>query len=449
MSLPRNWTTYTAVALALLLGAYVALFEMEGDSGLLSAQPEAVQTLTVAGSDAGPIRLVRDESRWRMQSPVEWPADRLTVEELLRRLAEARPKRELGRLKGDKAGRYGLDEPYRQFTLATAEEEWTLRLGAETPLGGARYAAVGEQVLTLARPVVSTLEQDLTDLRDKQILSFATDDVRTIHIAGSDHSAVRLERDQHGDWRLTAPFRDDASDAAARRLLTDLSGLRARGFHDGVAPDSADLGLDRPLWRLRLKRQDAEPLRIRLARRQGSTDDPRAAETYVAGTPSHPQTAFDVRFSALTPRQSAVLQMLERQLTEVRAPEMGRITVERTHAPDLELVRTDAAEGKTEPSWRIQGTEESVDLEAVRRLAKALRDLRAEDVTAGGAVSSPALTLTVQRIGREQPLQLRLGAAPGGQPVAAAVAHRDHRYTLPAEQVAGLRKALAALREPD
>lgn len=447
MRLPANWTTYAAVGVALLLGGYVALFEMGDDARLLPAETGAVQRLTVAGPERGPVRLTRADGQWRIESPLAWPADRLTVEELLRRLTRAEPKRELGPLEGDAAARYGLTEPYRRFTLHTREGEHELRLGAETPLGGARYATTGERVVTLDRGTVATLDTDLTDLRGKQVLTFEPDTLQAITVADEEGGTVRLARGEHGGWRMAAPLADDASDAAVRRLLTDLSGLRARAFHDGVAPESAELGLDRPRWRLRLEREgDQAAVTVRLARREGGAGDreARAAERYVAATPAHPDTAFDVRFSALSPHRGTVLQLLERQLTDVRAPQIDRLTVRRSDGPDLTLERSDDASGQAAPAWRTADGS-PVALSAMRRLARALRGLRAASAEAEGSVAQPVLTLTAERLGRDAALRLRLGPHAASGAVPAAVDHRQPQYTLPAEQVAGLRKALAAL----
>lgn len=449
MRLPRNWTTHVAVGVALLLGGYVALFEAGGDPRLVPAGAYEVRTLTITGSEEGPIRLARRDGQWRLVRPLAWPADRLTAGELVRRLTEAQAERDLGPLSGEAADRYGLAEPYRHFTLQTAEAEHELRLGDPTPGGGARYATAGERVVTLDRSTVATLEKGLTDLRGKEVLSFRPDAVEAITVAGADHPRARLERGEHGDWHLTAPFRDDASDATARRLLADLANLRARGFHDGTALDSPELGLDRPLWRLRLTGEDLDGERgIRLAPRQGDEGGPRAAEAFVAATPTHADTAFDVRFSALNTREDLILQLVERQLFDVQAAAMGEIRLRRADGGGWTLARADDAGDDSGPTWQPKEGEGEVNASAVRRLAKALRNLRADSVTAGGSVTEPALRLRVERLDRDRPLELRLGPSEGGGPVPAATGHRAHRYTLPAEQVAGLNKALAALSGP-
>ncbi len=237
---PRNTAILAVIALA--LGAFVYLYEIEGEGARQQALDE--QERIFPGLDAGEIdaislvtqdgtaaRFMREESGWMLVSPVRAPADETAVEAIAAALAG------LSRAGAVEAAgepsQYGLGDSARRIRFEVGGGTRGLRIGRSTPVGGHLYVApIGvEEISWVETYRLNPLNRDLADLRNRDILRLEPDAVEALSLAWPG-GGVELERSESGDWRLVSPIAARADEESVRDLLVDLSYLQAAGFVD-------------------------------------------------------------------------------------------------------------------------------------------------------------------------------------------------------------------------
>lgn len=298
-------TTAILLVVALALGAFVYLYEIEGEEQRMAAEEEskrlfpdveqeAIASVSLTTSDGRQARLARRDGTWELVEPVEFPADAFAADGLASNLAGLASEAVLEDPQAPEE--YGLGEEARVVRFVAGDAEHTLRIGDQTPIGSNAYAQVegSEAVVTIPGFQARSFDKSLTDLRDRRILHFDTEAVASIE-ARWPGAGVRLERsaapaeggeeeaaEEEGEahpaveadpdaaesrWQLTAPLEGRADDEAVDRLLSGLSFLRADGFVDDPTPEmlagfdapefevalhgtAAEDGEEEPVWRL-------------------------------------------------------------------------------------------------------------------------------------------------------------------------------------------------------
>ncbi|MGB0617837.1 MAG: DUF4340 domain-containing protein [Myxococcota bacterium] len=286
-------TTGILAVLALALGLFVWFHEIEGDvarqavadeenrvfSGFVSNDIDAVALTTLDGVDA---RFERRDGRWWLVDPRVARADATALDAITNALANLPKEGSLAGGKDPVAFELGTDPGAPGFArrivgFEVAGESLGLRVGRTTPVGGHRYVArlADDDVAYVESFRVNAFERNLSDLRDRSVFTFASDDVERISVTGSEGREVILVR-ENGTWRLVAPFEALADQEVARDLVTNLAHLRARDFVDDPEAIEASLRAEtavRLAWRLSGEQTD------HVARLAGTTGDARLFET--------------------------------------------------------------------------------------------------------------------------------------------------------------------------
>jgi len=268
------------VAIVVLLGAYILLFERhrpttdearrDADKVFQTLETDDVVGVVVAGPE-GPVRLEKVGDDWQLREPIVYPADSATVSSTLSSLAGLDADRRLSASEAD-AAEYGLDAPEVEVTLTLDDNsEVSFAVGDEMPLGSKRPIRINgaDEIAIVPGWFMSDLEREVDDWRSREVTAVRADQVASIDIeAGED--AIRAVR--IGDeWRLLSPMEDLGDRDHLEALVTDLSALRIEEFLDGEV-DPAALGLDAPEYSVMVVRSDGgEPLRLELgATREGA-----------------------------------------------------------------------------------------------------------------------------------------------------------------------------------
>src|SRR5512136_261703 len=190
----------------------------------------------------GRFELVKEKDAWTLKAPLADQANQGSVSSLLY---------SLGSLKADrtfKAGEvklsdYGLDKP--PFSVAVedyAGKTYSLKLGAEMPLGNSRAALTTSGTVCLVNKfVASDLDKDLAGWRSDELAQVYSTDVASLTVA-SPSGQVTLAHTASA-WTITSPEPDLADRDRAEGVLTDISGARIKEFLD-TAPDLKALGLE-------------------------------------------------------------------------------------------------------------------------------------------------------------------------------------------------------------
>jgi hypothetical protein len=328
---PRSTGILALVALA--LGAFIWFYEIEGEEGRKSAEEaekhlfadleaEAIEWLAFETTDGASVRVERRDDRWRLVEPLDFPADTVAVDAMAGALADLAHEQAIE--SGQALEVYGLGPGARRVEFGTASGSHALRIGNKAPLGSNTYVARGadDAVFTVSTWRTNALSEELLDLRDRRVLAFDRNAVRSIE-ASWQGGRVVIERVGEG-WRLREPLDGPADEERVDGLLSDLTYLRTDGFVDDALGD-AEAGLDPPDYAVSLELAsddpDAAPRTLRFALGSPRSDGRRLAR----GT-------HDTLYALASER----IDEFPRELVEYRDRELARFVV--SEASALELV---------------------------------------------------------------------------------------------------------------
>lgn len=194
--------------------------------------------------------LVRAGADWKIEKPVQAPADFGTVEGLIGRLQSAQMKGITAQEAAD-LKTYGLDKPAATFTAVQGSSRATLLLGGAAE-SGTVYAkdASRPMIFTVESSLLDELKKPAGDLRRKDLFEFRPFNATALEIVrGKDTLAFEKVKGQGKEaeekWRQTKPTTRDVDSAAMETFLGKLSNLRAQSFVD--AGPGVKTGLESPV----------------------------------------------------------------------------------------------------------------------------------------------------------------------------------------------------------
>ncbi len=219
--------------------------------GIEASNVRRVEVPLADGRRARMTRVPGPSEQWRLEAPVEFPADPTAAIALVTALASLSTEAVLENAPADLAP-FGLAEDRAEILVwSEAAEPQQLWLGGDAPFGGGRYAQVSgdeSRIVTLDRAGTSGLSPELDTLRDARIVDFDPAAVARFSIASPAGLIVELERvdappPAGPEWRIVAPIEAPADARQVRRTLGDLARVRADGFVD-FPEEGRDYGLD-------------------------------------------------------------------------------------------------------------------------------------------------------------------------------------------------------------
>ncbi len=258
-------TTAILFVVAVLLGAFVYLYEIKGEAGREDAAAESrrifpdviageIDTLEFRTQDDRPFQSVRASDGWLIQRPVNFPGDDVNLDAIASTLANLKSESEI-----EAAGApeiYGLGTSAKRIQFWVGEQSYTLEIGADTPVGGNVYVARGgdpDTVYSVALFRVGSFARDLDSLRDRRVLRFDRARVNRV-VAGWPGGSVTLRKSEAG-WEIVNPtgISGPADAKTVDDLLSDVAFLRAEGFVDhDVDHDVEEDRAAEPYYTLRL-----------------------------------------------------------------------------------------------------------------------------------------------------------------------------------------------------
>lgn len=349
------------------------------------------------------IALRRKDGAWRIESPLDAPADPGTVRNLLDAVAAAESKKVVA-ASTEAPATYGLDSPAAQVTLVLDDGTRlpTLRVGKTTPVGYGAYARVGEDpaVLLTTGAFHAGVRKSVADLRDRSVLSFRGSDVTQIRIAANGRSDLVLDRDGDG-WRIARPTELRADPSQVQGLLTSLEALRADGFADG-AP-TAEQGLLPPERTITIVPREGEPLELRVGRVTG-TDD--AKTVFLARGASGP--VYSVSAQLAQGLGKGIEDLRDKTIATIPRERVAAIVVSRGDGRGFRLEKAEAA-------WRLAETGGAATNQALLdRFAEDARTLRGSEVAAEPAdatalgLDRPVVSIAFEGAGSEPLGRIRI-----------------------------------------
>ena len=232
---PRRLIPYVVIFL-ILAGGYVGLRWRQERQVARDEQAKKVFQLKetdisdlslVRGKDE--VRLVKKDHIWHLATPLDTKADQTTVNSVLTTLARLRKERDLGEEKDLKP--FGLDKPGLVVKFTAQGQPHQLAFGGKVP-GDQNYYVLRDQdphLLTISMGNKESLDRQLLALRDKTVLAFSIDEVKSLKVKGP-KTAVALEKTAPQTWRWEGRPDFRVRSDRVEKLVRDFHDARARNF---------------------------------------------------------------------------------------------------------------------------------------------------------------------------------------------------------------------------
>ncbi len=204
------------------------------DKALLALDPWKVKRLKLQrGGET--VLLEKPDDAWKLQEPIETPADGSTVTDLLSALERLRATTfETEKATGKDLKRYVLDPPSARLTLQ--QEGWdvekTILFGRAKD--GALYARTEgrDPIVAVPKDFWDKITTKIPDLRRKEILGVGQYRIETITAAREGKPSLVLTRQKDASWSASGLATGTIKADSADLLLREIGSLKAQSFDD-------------------------------------------------------------------------------------------------------------------------------------------------------------------------------------------------------------------------
>ena len=186
------------------------------------------------------------EGVWDLNLPPPVRANRLNVNQIIGELRDLNMQTIVADDK-KKASGYGLASPLLTVKLSSPQGEQTIELGHKD---GDRYDAMNSalpSIFTLNSSFLTQFQKDPAEMRDKELFTWSTFDVKRLEIdTPKGHWVFEQQKDK---WQETSPKNHTVTSDKMDGLLEDVRALRAESFPKN--PNLAALGLTKPAYQFK------------------------------------------------------------------------------------------------------------------------------------------------------------------------------------------------------
>jgi hypothetical protein len=174
---------------------------------------DQVEQITVKKKDEAPLVLNRENGKWRITQPANFPADQDSVASLTSALSPLNADSVVEDKSVD-AAKYGLKSPSMTVTVGLkGGKSDTIEFGDDAPAGSLVYVARSSdpKIYAVTSSTKSTFDKTVNDLRDKRLLTFNSDKLTGVELDAK-KGPVSFAKNNQGDWQITkpAPYRADS-----------------------------------------------------------------------------------------------------------------------------------------------------------------------------------------------------------------------------------------------
>ncbi len=345
------------------LAAFVYFYEIVGEEArenareleesLFRIEEDEVAALGITRTGTEPVRLKKSDDKWNLEAPIEASADLATVDALLRSIDRAKRAKAFD----DTAGQleaYGLGSPQSSLSVEAQEVTKVLELGSKDYTGSQIYVRFeGEQTVYLTTAsLLTSLEKDLIDWRNKDAMSFDLGKVEEIQIERAKDRIELVKREE--TWFLESPVSENADDGKVSSLLSLLESAEAETFVTEEAEHLGEYGLQDPKVIVRVREAGEEAWRqLEVGAKAGgeSGED----ETWFARDPQR-TSVFTLKKGLLDDLERDVWEFRDKDVIDVKQDEVQKLTIKQKHS-EIVLRREDF-------KWIVESPEDFKDRDA-------------------------------------------------------------------------------------
>ncbi len=240
--------------------------EKDKKEKVLAFDKAKVRGIKLEKAGAPALELAKQGDFWRLTAPAGYAAATAEVDTLILGFEAL----EIQEAVADAPGAlqpFGLDPPKTRasLTLEGVAEPVSVLLGDPTPDTTAVYAQRPGQpkLFTIPAYLAGALDKQPFDLRDRDLLHVARDNVRTLDVTGPEGDYA-LARDDKGEWGVVRPLVTQAGRWSVDSLLGLIENLRMEAVASENATDLKPYGLDKPARTLTLGLSDGSTRKLEI-----------------------------------------------------------------------------------------------------------------------------------------------------------------------------------------
>lgn len=219
---------------------------------ILSLAEDSIEGIRLVKANAEPLVISKSGDGWKIEGEKPIRADDDAIHGILSTISAMTGERVIDDNPADLKP-FGLDAPAFEADFTAKSGAVTkLLIGSDTPSGASTYVKLGDKprVFTMLATSKATFDKSVSDLRDKRMLTFVQDKVKSITLTPPTGTPVEFTRGSEAtDWQITKPkvWRADSLqvDDFMRRLrdakmdLTGDTSKFAADFASGVKAGAA------------------------------------------------------------------------------------------------------------------------------------------------------------------------------------------------------------------
>lgn len=237
--------TCTILLIAGLLAGYAWFFERPDSKRMETAAdkrifPEltadVVTSLTIQ-NDAGRFQMMQVNGTWRLQSPVDYPAEEAKIRALLENLAQLRYHGEPSSSpEAERSDLYGLESPTQSIVLAFAGILIQLQIGHTESAVAFVQRSDSKQIYTVPSQTLKPLARDVDYWRNSKVFPHPVSQIADFVFNGD--GRMHLKRSADGTvWQMVEPTPGARLDQDALSIFfQQLAELRVSSFDGTAAP---------------------------------------------------------------------------------------------------------------------------------------------------------------------------------------------------------------------
>jgi hypothetical protein len=278
MRFKGTWALFLVFA---VLGGYVYFTEFRGKEERQKQEEAKKKVFPVEEKDIAEISLIypdrtitgvkKGEKQWQITSPPGIEADSEEWEQLASNVPRIEREDAVAQNASDLAP-FGLkDPPVKLSAKMSGGKTLEILFGAENPKKTHNYATLpgGADVFLTASNWTRTFTKNVSDLRNKKVLEFETEDIDSVKIV---EGAKELEAQKSGEeWNLKKPVETKADASEISSFTSSIRFARVNSFPDPPV-DAKAAGLEQPAITITLHDGKAKADRTLLIGKTSETD---------------------------------------------------------------------------------------------------------------------------------------------------------------------------------